>query len=148
MVHPYKYAGENVEFQGLNVFKVCKILVWWLCKNWLSFMPKVLKNKWESGSFKETALCSYCQEIFCVSSGSYIRMFQNLLLLCNDYLLGGPSCLLSGPSCELWLNFFFNLFQGRVSVADIIAFVGSETISSKTDGQYIHFPVALKSENA
>lgn len=23
MAHPYKYAGENVELQGLNVFKVC-----------------------------------------------------------------------------------------------------------------------------
>ncbi|KAJ0092713.1 hypothetical protein Patl1_26311 [Pistacia atlantica] len=57
--HPYKYAGENVDLQGFNVFKF------------------------------------------------------NLLL--NFYV-------------------YFNLLQGRVSVADIIGFSGSETISSKPDG--------------
>jgi hypothetical protein len=34
-------------------------------------------------------------------------------------------------SCDL---FHFKLFQGRVNVADIIGFTGSEIISSKTDG--------------
>jgi hypothetical protein len=39
--------------------------------------------------------------------GNFLCQFRKLysnvskLLLCNDYLLGGPSCLLSGPSCEL-----------------------------------------------
>lgn len=27
IAHPYKYAGENVDLQGLNVFKVLKMLI-------------------------------------------------------------------------------------------------------------------------
>lgn len=33
------------------------------------------------------------------------------------------------------LYIYFNLVQGRVSVADIIGFSGSEMISSKPDGR-------------
>lgn len=29
--HPYKYVGENVDLQGLNVFKVCQTVNWQLC---------------------------------------------------------------------------------------------------------------------
>ena len=75
MVHPYKYAGENVEFQGLNVFKVWMILVWWLCEKWLSLM---LKARRINGIFvlsRRTGLCSCCQKIVCVSSGSYTTYF-------------------------------------------------------------------------
>lgn len=25
MAHPYKYAGENVDLQGSNLFKVCSL---------------------------------------------------------------------------------------------------------------------------
>lgn len=126
MAHPYKYAGENVEFQGLNVFKVWMILVWWLCEKWLSLM---LKARRINGIFvlsRRTGLCSCCQKIVCVSSGSYTWTFQNLLLLCIVIYL-----MIRVLSSD-W--FCFKLFQGRVNVADIIGFTGSEMISSKTDG--------------
>jgi hypothetical protein len=35
--HPYKYAGEKVDVQGLDVFKVTQKFVFWLSLNFVRF---------------------------------------------------------------------------------------------------------------
>uniref|UniRef100_A0A6N2MPQ4 Uncharacterized protein n=1 Tax=Salix viminalis TaxID=40686 RepID=A0A6N2MPQ4_SALVM len=47
MVHPYKYAGENVEFQGFNVLKCCLILLGLLAETISSKTDGYLKS-WDS----------------------------------------------------------------------------------------------------